>query len=100
MSSVHGDSVFLIRTLEKILSDKETKRSQHQQLKKACEEALSKLFILMTTPTTHNKEMTTFLGVINILIHTCTCICMIMSSKILCESQRFMKGNGKGRRCG
>ena len=56
MSSVHGDSVFLIRTLEKILSDKETKRSQHQQLKKACEEALSKLFILMTTPTTHNNE--------------------------------------------
>ena len=79
MSSVHGDSVFLIRTLEKILSDKETKRSQHQQLKKACEEALSKLFILMTTPTTHNKEMTTFLislDVIIILICTCTCICI------------------------
>ena len=37
-----GNSVFLIRALEKILSDKETKRSQHQQLKKACEEALSK----------------------------------------------------------
>ena len=79
MSSVHGDSVFLIRTLEKILSDKETKRSQHQQLKKACEEALSKLFILMTTPTTHNKEMTTFLissDVIIILIYTCTSICI------------------------
>ncbi len=37
-----GNSVFLIRALEKIVGDKETKRAQHQQLKKACEEALSK----------------------------------------------------------
>ena len=37
-----GNSVFLIRALEKILADKETKRNQHQQLRKACEEALSK----------------------------------------------------------
>ena len=39
-----GDSVFLVRTLEKILNDKETKRSQHAKLKKACEDGLSKHF--------------------------------------------------------
>uniref|UniRef100_A0A1X7VGU5 SEC7 domain-containing protein n=1 Tax=Amphimedon queenslandica TaxID=400682 RepID=A0A1X7VGU5_AMPQE len=38
-----GDSVFLVRTLEKILNDKETKRSQHAKLKKACEDALKEL---------------------------------------------------------
>ena len=41
-SSVKGNNVFLIRALEKILGDKETKRPNNQQLKKACEEALSK----------------------------------------------------------
>lgn len=37
-----GDSTFLLRTLEKIYNDKETKRSQHAKLRKACEDALSK----------------------------------------------------------
>lgn len=32
--------MFIIRALEKILSDKEIKRSYHSQLKKACEVAL------------------------------------------------------------
>ena len=32
--------MFLTRALEKILNDKETKKSYHQQLKKACEVAL------------------------------------------------------------
>ena len=41
-SSIKGNNVFLIRALEKILGDKETKRPNNQQLKKACEEALSK----------------------------------------------------------
>ena len=38
------ESVFLTRALEKILHDKETKKTQHTQLRKACEEALSKGF--------------------------------------------------------
>ena len=37
-----GRNVFLTRALEKILSDRETKRNQHAQLRKACEAALSK----------------------------------------------------------
>lgn len=36
-----GDSLFLTRALEKILSERETKRTQHAQLRKACEAALS-----------------------------------------------------------
>lgn len=35
-------NVFLIRALEKILSERETKRSQHAQLRKSCDDALSK----------------------------------------------------------
>lgn len=35
-------NMFLTRALEKILHDKETKKSYHQQLKKACEVALGK----------------------------------------------------------
>uniref|UniRef100_A0A4W6BK87 ARF guanine nucleotide exchange factor 2 n=1 Tax=Lates calcarifer TaxID=8187 RepID=A0A4W6BK87_LATCA len=35
-------SMFLSRALEKILSDKEVKRSQHSQLRKACQVALGK----------------------------------------------------------
>ncbi len=34
--------MFLKRALQKILSEKETKRAHHAQLKKACEVALSK----------------------------------------------------------
>ena len=36
-----GRNVFLTRALEKILADRETRRSQHAQLKKACEATLS-----------------------------------------------------------
>lgn len=32
--------MFILRALEKILNDKEIKRSHHSQLKKACEAAL------------------------------------------------------------
>lgn len=35
--------MFIIRALEKILNDKEIKRSHHSQLKKACEAALGKV---------------------------------------------------------
>lgn len=35
-------SMFLSRALEKILSDKEVRRSQHDQLRKACQVALGK----------------------------------------------------------
>lgn len=44
-------SMFLSRALEKILSDKEVKRSQHSQLRKACQVALGeseRLVILWT----------------------------------------------------
>lgn len=36
-------SMFVSRALEKILSDKEVKRSQHSQLRKACQVALGEL---------------------------------------------------------
>ena len=44
-------SVFLTRALEKILSERETKRSQHAALKKACEAALSE-----STSTAHRRS--------------------------------------------
>ena len=37
-----GYSLFLERALEKILSDRETRRSQHAKLKQKCEQALGK----------------------------------------------------------
>lgn len=37
-------SMFVSRALEKILSDKEVKRSQNSQLRKACQVALGELF--------------------------------------------------------
>lgn len=36
--------MFIVRALEKILSDKDIRRSHHSQLKRACEVALGKLF--------------------------------------------------------
>lgn len=36
--------MFILRALEKILNDKEIKRSYHSQLKKACESALGMLY--------------------------------------------------------
>ena len=38
--STKTKNVFLSRALEKILHDKETKKSHHSQLRKACETAL------------------------------------------------------------
>ena len=37
-----GRNVFLTRALEKILSEREIKRSQHNELRKSCESTLSK----------------------------------------------------------
>lgn len=36
--------MFIVRALEKILGDKDIKRSHHSQLKKACDTALSNIF--------------------------------------------------------
>ena len=44
--SSHSQNVFLTRALEKIISERELKRSQHQELRKACETALSEFHIL------------------------------------------------------
>uniref|UniRef100_A0A673M728 Brefeldin A-inhibited guanine nucleotide-exchange protein 2-like n=1 Tax=Sinocyclocheilus rhinocerous TaxID=307959 RepID=A0A673M728_9TELE len=41
-------SMFLSRALEKILADKEVKRSQHSQLRKACQVALGELLLFIT----------------------------------------------------
>uniref|UniRef100_A0A8C2HQD9 ADP-ribosylation factor guanine nucleotide-exchange factor 2 (brefeldin A-inhibited) n=1 Tax=Cyprinus carpio TaxID=7962 RepID=A0A8C2HQD9_CYPCA len=41
-------SMFLSRALEKILADKEVKRSQHGQLRKACQVALGELLLFIT----------------------------------------------------
>jgi brefeldin A-inhibited guanine nucleotide-exchange protein len=38
--SSHSQNLFLTRALEKILSERELKRTQHQELRKACETAL------------------------------------------------------------
>ena len=39
--------MFIVRALEKILSDKDIKRSHHSQLKRACEVALGKYFDIL-----------------------------------------------------
>ncbi len=58
-----GRNVFLTRALEKILSEKEIKRSQHTKLRVSCERTLSKLwlwfvqlqvFVLPTCPVLSN----------------------------------------------
>ena len=43
-----GRNVFLTRALEKILADRETRRSQHAQLKKACEATLSEFCLSLS----------------------------------------------------
>uniref|UniRef100_A0A3B4DXN5 SEC7 domain-containing protein n=1 Tax=Pygocentrus nattereri TaxID=42514 RepID=A0A3B4DXN5_PYGNA len=43
MTSSRTKSMFLSRALERILSDKELKRSQHSQLRKACQVALEEI---------------------------------------------------------
>ena len=45
----HTRSMFLIRALERILADKELRRSQNSQLKKACQTALGKLLMFFQT---------------------------------------------------
>ena len=42
--SFKGKEMFIVRALERILADKDIKRSHHSQLKKACEVALGKFF--------------------------------------------------------
>lgn len=44
--SLSTKSMFLSRALEKILADKEVKRTQHNQLRKACQVALGELFFI------------------------------------------------------
>jgi brefeldin A-inhibited guanine nucleotide-exchange protein len=44
---IDNNDMFLKRALEKLLSEKDIKKSQHQQLKRACEAALG-LFKLIT----------------------------------------------------
>ena len=43
------NEMFLTRALEKIISDKEIKKSHHSQLKRACEVALGKYGTLIFT---------------------------------------------------
>ena len=40
-----GRNVFLTRALEKILSEKEVKRSQHTKLRNSCERTLSRFLV-------------------------------------------------------
>lgn len=47
--SLSTKSMFLSRALEKILADKEVKRSQHSQLRKACQVALGELLLFITS---------------------------------------------------
>lgn len=41
-NGTHSANVFLIRALEKIIGDKEMKKTHNNQLRKQCETALSK----------------------------------------------------------
>lgn len=41
LNGTHSANVFLIRALEKIIGDKEMKKSSNNQLRKQCESALS-----------------------------------------------------------
>ena len=49
MQETKTKNMFLKRALEKILSDKELKKANHAQLKKACEVALGKLMFFYCT---------------------------------------------------
>lgn len=46
-SSLKTKEMFILRALEKILNDKEIRRSNHSQLKRACEAALGKRTFLI-----------------------------------------------------
>lgn len=50
-SSEKTKEMFILRALERILNDKEIKRSHHSQLKRACEAALGKYFLFPFTST-------------------------------------------------
>lgn len=62
-------AMFLTRALEKILADKEIKKTYHSQLKKACEVALgwSCLFFLLHVYNT----------VVSILLVNAACVCCV-----------------------
>ena len=49
MQETKTKNMFLKRALEKILSDKELKKANHAQLKKACEVALGKFIFFYCT---------------------------------------------------
>uniref|UniRef100_A0A8C4HSK4 ADP-ribosylation factor guanine nucleotide-exchange factor 2 (brefeldin A-inhibited) n=1 Tax=Dicentrarchus labrax TaxID=13489 RepID=A0A8C4HSK4_DICLA len=54
-------SMFLSRALEKILSDKEVKRSQHSQLRKACQVALGEYSNNISSPVLKNKSKANYI---------------------------------------
>jgi hypothetical protein len=64
--------MFLTRALEKILSDKDVKKSQYSQLRKACETALGKL----------SNNLCVFVCV-------CVCVCVCVSVCVLVFCIRF-----------
>lgn len=43
-NSLKTKEMFIVRALEKILGDKDIKRSHHLQLKRSCDAALGKLY--------------------------------------------------------
>lgn len=45
--SLKTKEMFIVRALEKILGDKDIKRSYHSQLKRSCEVALGKICIFL-----------------------------------------------------
>lgn len=49
MQDIKTKHMFLKRSLEKILSDKELRKAQHVELKKACEVALGKFTYCLCT---------------------------------------------------
>ncbi|CAI8011228.1 Brefeldin A-inhibited guanine nucleotide-exchange protein 2 [Geodia barretti] len=53
--SSHSQNLFLTRALEKILSERELRRSQHQELRKACETALKEIKVELKKPSTSSS---------------------------------------------
>lgn len=46
MKHIDNNDMFVKRALEKLLSEKDIKKSQNQQLKRACETALGKSYLI------------------------------------------------------
>ena len=65
-------SMFLSRALERILSDKELKRSQHSQLRKACQVALGELLRFFYPDLTEYTLPFTFKS-LNVSLTLCSC---------------------------